>query len=152
MPGSTPWSVSCPSHVCSPQSLRAHLLLSSSRLLWVTDRIETCHAGSAAHGAEHDEEKLVFLEDLLNGDDEADSDDNGGNGAARTNRRLLNALSMSDGGRRAPWRPSQRVTAHAESLISSVLVLTHARHRHLAAVQSWLFVCGQILDPCRDAM
>jgi len=54
---------------------------------------------------------VVFLEDLLHGDDGAESDGDGGNnGGARAHHwRLLDGPHLSDGGLRAAWRPWQRV-------------------------------------------
>ena len=67
-------------------------------------------AGSRPHGTTHDEEKVVFLEDLLHGDEEGGSEDDGGNGGSRAHHwRLLDGPQLSDGGRRAAWRPWQRV-------------------------------------------
>jgi len=85
----------------------------------LTRSVGCLSAGSRPRGTTDDEEKVVFFEDLLHGDDEAESDGgDGGNGGPQAQHwRLLDGPHLSDGGRRAAWRPWQRVSRTSSTVI-----------------------------------
>ena len=101
-------SQACPTCPALPYN---HRILSArtSSMIWVCQSYTGCRTGSSAYGTAYDEdEKVVSLEGLLHGDDEADHDCCG---HLRPPRGwwLLDGPRSSDWWRLSSWRPSQRI-------------------------------------------